>query len=137
MHEIADRLANSVCAKVERNQHRHWAFWFGDRMTVNASSPWRILAGDKIALGDCDHAQQFGLPAPLNGIAESERLLANRPVRAVSIRKDTGDLTIAFDGATTLEIFNNSSGYEGWRVVIDGFSYAVAMGGDLVIWKTQ
>ena len=48
----------------------------------------------------------------------------------------TGDLKVVFEGDTTLELFNNSSGYEGWNAVAyhgTGSNFLIAQGGGTVV----
>ncbi len=128
---ITARLIGATCTKVERSDEAEtWTFTFGDGQAgLVVSCPWRILAAGRIALAHQDHGHQFGLPAPVDGIVEGERLLSGKPVTAVLVHQDTADLTITFGGLTALEPFNNSSGYEGWNVgASDGFQ-AFALGG--------
>jgi hypothetical protein len=136
MDEIATYLVGSICERIERSESGIWSFRFSERARLTVECSWRILADGRIAFGDGDHAHQFGLPAPLDGAAEARRLFGNRPVTAVSTRKDTGDLAIAFPGETVLEVINLSSGYEGWQLAADdGFLVVARGGGELVVWK--
>ncbi|HVJ51063.1 MAG TPA: hypothetical protein VM689_01285 [Aliidongia sp.] len=112
--KLADRLASSYLVAVERSEH-DWLFRFGNDVSLRVSCPWRILLDGRIAHGDGDHGQQFGLPAPIDGTDRSNGLLLNKAILDVAIREDTGDLTISFCERTALEILNLSSGYEGWQ----------------------
>lgn len=88
-----------------------------------------------VAFGDCDHAQQFGLPEPVNGAMQSDRLLCNKTIQQVIIREDSGDLTIKFTDQTSLEILNTSSSYEGWELGDGAGLHVIATGGgELAIW---
>ena len=104
-----------------------WVFEFGESTGLIAACPWRILTSG-IAFTDSDHGQQFGLPAPLDGEQEALRLLSDKHVQSVSTRSVTGDLAIVFEGDTTLELLNLSSGYEGWQLV-GGTVHIIAQGG--------
>jgi len=90
----------------------------------------------RIALGDCDHGQKFGLPEPVDGPAEAKRLLSNKSIQAVVVREDAGDLAITFSDRTVLEVFQISSGHEGWQIGIPGLNVVVMGGGDLAMWKS-
>ena len=62
------------------------------------------------------------------------RLRVSCPWRII-IRADTADLTIAFRPGISLEIWNNSSGYEGWDLHdARGFLVVALGGGQLAIW---
>jgi hypothetical protein len=54
-----------------------WQFRFGDgEATLNLECPWRLLLNGAVAFGGDDDGQQFGLPAPLDGVKETEKLLS-------------------------------------------------------------
>ncbi len=115
--ETAARLVGASCTRLERNEAGSWVFTFGDgEAGLVVDCPWRIVAEGRIALAREDHGRQFGLPAPIDGVAVGERLLSGKPVTAVSVRRDTADLAIMFGGHAVLELFNASSGYESWNI---------------------
>jgi hypothetical protein len=76
---------------------------------------WRVVNGGRIVLGSEDHRQQFGLPAPVDAVSRILELLADKTVDSLQIDGLTSDLTIRFTGDVRIDIFNNSSGYEGWN----------------------
>lgn len=98
-------------SKLEPN----WSFHFGKRLIIVVSVPWRIVTADGISYGDEDDGQRFGLAEPVNGEAESNRLLRGQKVIGVELETKTADLRVVFDGGARLDIFNNSSGFEGWQ----------------------
>lgn len=118
---------------MERNEAGPWIFVFGgDQARLAVDCPWRILAGGRIALAQEDHGHQFGHPAPVDGTVEGGRLLSGKPVTAVSTRQDTADLAIAFGGLEALELFNSSSGFEGWNISASDGLWVIALGGGQV-----
>ena len=133
--DITSRFAGRNLIRTERGEHA-WVFCFAGELFLHVACPWRILLNGRIALGNCDHGQRFGLPEPINGPKESERFLFDRAIQAVRIRHDTGDLTIEFSGQATLEVLNNSSGDEGWNLGDRSGFHVVAMGGgELAFWS--
>jgi hypothetical protein len=82
----------------------------------------------KIALGYADHGQELGRPAPVDGVSEAQQLLAS-PVTAVRVGEQTADITLDLEGAASLEVFNSSSGYEGWECTSDDGLLAIGVGG--------
>jgi hypothetical protein len=124
------------CTHVEKAGHL-WQFRFGDgEATLNLECPWRLLLNGAIALGDDDDGQQFGLPAPLDGVKEAEKLLSASQVSLVEIREGCGDLSLTFQNGVRLEAFNGSSGYEGWTCSGKiGVTVVAQGGGNLSIWK--
>jgi hypothetical protein len=123
------------CTSVTRFGAESWRFEFEGRTTLDVRCPWRIVAEGKIALGNADHERQFGLPKPVDAKLEAERLLATR-VANVILRERTADLVLELERGTCLEVFNSSSGYEGWECSSTDGLLAVAMGGgELSVWK--
>ncbi len=128
--KLQKALEQQTC-RVRRGEH-DWTFSFGDAATIVAAVPWRIIQGDVIAHADQDDFQQFGLPEPVDGEAKANALFDGRLVQGVQLDSITADLRVWFDGATRLDIFNNSSGYEGWQASLqnsDGVMSVVALGG--------
>lgn len=116
--------------------HNNWVFDFGEGCMLSVGSPWRIRDGNRIRLGDCDHDQQFGLPAPVDAELAACDLLKGRAVCDLVLAEGTADLTIEFEGGLRLEVFNNSSGYEGWQLAAPGGRLLVALGdGDVARWS--
>jgi hypothetical protein len=99
--------------------------------------PWRIVAYGRIAFADEDDGQKFGLPAPVDGEAMANDLIASRSITSLSIDIQTADLAIHFGDAVRLDAFNNSSGYEGWHINLPpengGMSIVALGGGDVAI----
>jgi hypothetical protein len=124
------------CTCVEKAGHS-WQFRFGDGdATLNLECPWRLLLNGAIAFGGDDDGQQFGLPAPLDGVKVTEKLLSASLVSLVEIREGCSDLSLTFQNGVRLEAFNGSAGYEGWTCSGKGGVTVVAQGGgNLSIWK--
>jgi hypothetical protein len=116
-----------------------WNFRFDKVGELAVDSPWRIIASGRIAHADEDDGQKFGLPAPVNGVERAMGLLSGKKIASVEISPASGDLRIQFDGATFLEIFNNSSGYEGWHAIVRGSgkrAHVIAQGGgQIAMWE--
>ena len=106
-----------------------FVFSFTTGMCVQVSCPWRIVSGDRIAFAEADDGQQFGRGEPVNGPADSKRLLVGRTVERIAIRADTADLTIVFENDVRLEIWTNSRLYERWELHDGSGLMVVAMGG--------
>lgn len=104
-----------------------WIFRFGTDVTISVDAPWRATSGGRIVIGHEDHAQRFGISAPVNGADRLFDLLHGRRVMQADVN-GAGDLTCAFGGETKLEIFNASCGYEGWSLSV-GARSLVALGG--------
>ena len=128
-------LVGNHLLNVERREH-DWIFLFENKVGLQVECRWRILVEGRIAFGDKDHAQQFGLPEPIDGADRSNSLLLNKTIQGVKIREDTGDLTIIFTDRCALEVLNTSCGYEGWQIIDGAGLHVVAMGGgELSLWN--
>lgn len=79
---------------------------------------WRVVTADGIAHGDEDDGQQFGLPQPVDGEAQTNDFLQGQRLTSVEIDGLTADLRLVFDGGARLDFFNNSAGYEGWQASV-------------------
>jgi hypothetical protein len=134
---LLQALVGRAC-NVERRE-ADWNFYFGDRVNVSASVPWRVVAANGIAHGDEDDRQLFGLSQPIDGASKANELLAGRAVVAVELDGQTADLRIRFDGNTRLDLFNNSAGYEGWQASLPSQGTEITVialgGGGLTAWS--
>jgi hypothetical protein len=123
------------CTNVTRFGAESWKFDFEGRTKLQVYCPWRIVSPAGIALGSADHEQQFGLPKPVDATEEAERLLNAKAVK-LTVRARTADLLIEFENGSCLEVFNSSSGYEGWECSDkDGLLVVAQGGGDLATWN--
>jgi hypothetical protein len=131
-------LLGQSCTSVEKANHL-WQFRFGNEDAVlNLNCAWRLIANGAIELGYEDHQQQFGLPAPLDGVTETQRILSSSEVAIVEIREGCGDLSITFRNGVRLDAFNDSSGYEGWECSGRKGSQVIAQGGgNLAVWSPK
>ena len=95
---------------------------------------WRLLRDGWLVLAHRDHEQLFGRATPVDVFREAAALLAGRPVTAGRIDVQVGDIALEFAGGMRLQVFNDSSGYEGWRIGrADGTSLVAASGGEVSI----
>jgi hypothetical protein len=114
-----------------------WHFLFSEKH-LNVSVPWRIIDVEGIRLGSCDHDHKFGLPEPINAVAIAVELLGSRRVNSVSLALKTADLEIAFEGDILLNVFNHSSGWEGWNMFSGSGTHIIALGGgDIAIFAPK
>ena len=132
-HEIHQELSltasGALCTGVELCAPGSWGFDFDGRLRLNVQCPWRIVSDRGIALGSEDDGQQFGLPAPVDGGAVALKLLAAVPLKQVLVTEKTGDIVFEFESGIRLEVFNNSSGYEGWNCGTPSGLEVIGMGG--------
>jgi hypothetical protein len=128
--KIASRIVGRSLIRAERNDY-DWEFCFAQDACLRVECSWRILIDGRIAFAGDDHDQKFGLPQPLNGPRECDRLLREKTIDAVRIRADAGDLTIEFSGGAALEVLNTSCGYENWQFRDAGLQVIALGGGEL------
>jgi len=119
-----------VCEDVVYDgETQEWVFRFGRGVALRVAAPWRIIGTGRIALGHEDHGQKFGLARPVDGATTAMDLLRGRPVNDFSIAAISADATIDFRDGYLLQIFNSSSGYEGWKLSDVAGRLIVAQGG--------
>jgi hypothetical protein len=108
-----------------------WVFIFSGPVALQVSAPWRVVCQGQIYLGYQDDGHLFGLTKPLNAVQRLEAVIIGRQVEAANLSA-TADLAVIFQGASTLEIFNSSGGYEGWQMNGPSKRWVVGMGGGAV-----
>jgi hypothetical protein len=129
---LASALHGRECRVARREAD--WSFDFGERLNIAAPVPWRVVTTDGIAHGVRDDGQSFGLAQPVDGEARTNALLKGQKVVRVELDGQTADLRVLFDGGARLDLFNNSSGYEGWQATVgghEGFTIVALGGGKL------
>jgi len=111
-----------------------WEFFFDDGTRLMVFTPWRILRDGRIAISCDDHAQQYGLPAPVDAVARARELLSGS-VLEVAVQEGTLDLRVTFSTGALLEIIPFSSGYESWQITSPGRRAVVATGGGIATFE--
>jgi Family of unknown function (DUF6188) len=114
-----------------------WEFFFDDGTRVMAFTPWRILRDGSIAISCDDHAQQYGLPAPVDAVTRARELLSGGTVSEVTVQGGTLDLRFTFSTGTFLEIIPFSCGYESWQITSPGRRAVVATGGGIATYENE
>lgn len=59
--KIVSLLVGRRLIRTERGEHG-WVFCSADELLLHVACPWRTLVRGRIAFGNCDHGQTFGLP---------------------------------------------------------------------------
>lgn len=127
--ELSSTAKGAVCTGVELYAPHSWSFDFEGRLGLNIQCPWRIVNDHGLTLGSEDDGQQFGLPAPVDGRAMALQLLAATALKRVLFTEKTGDVIFEFESGIRLEVFNNSSGYEGWNCHTSSGLGVIGLGG--------
>jgi hypothetical protein len=134
---ILRSLRGSTVTALDRAAEDAWRLDF-EAAGLNIGCAWRLVSGKSIVLAGSDHGQKFGLPQPVDVCSEALRLISGTPVESVRIDEITADLSITFSGDMRLDLFNDSSGYEGWTFTDSSGLMLVAQGGGrIVIWKSK
>lgn len=131
---IIQSLRGSTVTALDRAAEDSWRLDF-EAAGLNIGCVWRLVSGKSIVLAGSDHGQKFGLPKPIDVCSEALRLTSGKPVESVRIDETTADLSITFSGDMRLDLFNDSSGYEGWTFADrSGLMLVAQGGGQIVIW---
>jgi hypothetical protein len=119
-----DDLAGRRCLVTRRDND--WSFDFGDKRLLHVSCPWRLVGSVAIVLADSDDRQLFGRKTPVDAEVRANALLAGKTVERAKVDLITADLNIWLTGDMRFDVFNNSTGYEGWQA---GYAADGKMGG--------
>lgn len=87
---------------------------FTNSTTLQANY-WRVTKDGRELISSFDHRQKYGLPAPIDAIAELQKELQDKAVTEARIDRETGDLLFQFTENVKLQIFA-FSGYEVWQI---------------------
>lgn len=130
---IVDDLAGRTCT-LDRHQAR-WSFEMGEGRRIVLAAPWRIVADNRIMLGDFDEGRWFGMDERLDCARETGTLLSGARIEDLAIDACTGDLKLMFEGGKRIDVFNPSSGEDGWWLhcrIGTGWASVVGSGGGYI-----
>jgi len=114
-----------------------WVFVFDNGVSLVIYCLWRLVESGRIRLTSQDDGQQFGLPAPVDAVAEINRHLALSAIVAVELQEGLLDLELRFSSGHILQIIPDSSGYESWELSTSARQFIAIGGGDLAICGDQ
>jgi len=110
---------------------------FDGEARLGVETLWRIIVDGRVARTSEDHAQQFGLPSPIDAGEELCNAIGAKPIQASSYDSVTGDLTLEFEAGVRLEIIVTSAGYENWNLIkADGTQLIAVGGGEIVSYSS-
>ncbi len=113
---LRKHLQGAHLERIEKREY-DWLFQFNTGCSISVESLWRLVSDDAIVVTSEDHAQKFGLPAPLDaGLVAAEKL-GQESVARIQISAATSDLSLDFGRGRVLQFINTSSGYESWNFV--------------------
>jgi hypothetical protein len=76
---------------------------------------WRLTVDGNAGTSSFDHQQRYGLPAPVDSIAELQYRLKDAVVINAHLDEESGDLLFEFAYRIKLQVFN-FTGYEVWEI---------------------
>lgn len=125
-------LAGRAC-KITRRE-ADWLLDFGDGVGVALGAPWRIVSNGRIAITADDDGHQFGHSSAVDSAAKAATLLSGKRISVATVDRFTADLSLQFDPGTRLDVFHNSSAYEGWQAWADDDPrLIIALGGGEIV----
>ncbi|WP_301750582.1 hypothetical protein [uncultured Erythrobacter sp.] len=104
---------------IMRRTEGYWFIAIGARYLITTDT-WRLIGAKSIITTSDDDGHQFGLPAPVDAEAKANEALADKRTAAVEMDVRTGDCTLRFEEALSLQILTMSSGYETWQLYREG-----------------
>lgn len=117
MVDLAQAFEAAVVGRSCRVERREtdWSFDLQDNNGFAVSCHWHLISPDGIALTEEDDGQRFGLPEPVDAESRANALLGGATVTSATVDGLTADICLRFSNDMRLDVFNNSSGYEGWQ----------------------
>ena len=109
-----------------------WVFAFTGGRTLRLSSHWRLASANQIVVGSEDEGQRFGLDTEVDVKQRIAATVGSKEVTAASV-DEHADLEVRFGTDVKLQVFNGSSGHEGWQLLGPGKRYVVGQGGGSVV----
>ena len=81
-----------------------WVVAFDKDASLVVACLWRLVESGRIRFTSEDDGQQFGLPAPVDAVAEVRRRLAGAAVEVVELREGLLDLELQFSTGHLLQV---------------------------------
>jgi hypothetical protein len=109
-----------------------WIVTLTEGRRIVSAVPWRLVDGNRIVLGSVDEGRLFGLHEPVDCAREAQAMIENRTIDHVAICTYTADLTLMLTDGLRIDLFNHSSGTEGWRIrcrIRDRWATVIGSGG--------
>lgn len=117
-----DQLKQTLVGKrmrLVRCEHS-WLFDFGDDLTLNVETLWRLRDRTGIVCTSEDDGHQFGLPAPLDAENVGNELLKGVTIASVEDAEFMPDFTIRLSDGFAVDVIARSAGYESWQTSFGG-----------------
>ncbi|MNT05427.1 hypothetical protein D3C72_1400460 [compost metagenome] len=97
--------------------------------------PWRLRMGNRVIVGQPETEIE---DKKEKAFTEFEKALIGNTIRNVIHYEDISDLTLVFEGEVFLDLFHDSSWYEGWQLQGPGHFFVVSTpGGGYSYWKEE
>jgi hypothetical protein len=109
-----------------------WSVTLTEGRRIESALPWRLVYGNRIVLGSIDEGRLFGLHEPVDCVREAQAMIESRTIDHVAICAHTADLTLILTDGLRIDLFNHSSGTEGWRIrcrIRDRWATVIGSGG--------
>jgi|SRR5262245_29877936 len=110
-----------------------WFFTFEDQISIATEAAWRLIEQGRVLTSSDDDGQKFGLQEPVDVSSRALSSLRGRKVVAATISPQSGDLSIEFSDQAHLQLLQLSSGYESWRLNVQGSEMICTGGGQIVL----
>ena len=116
------RGANSMQADLDwligrrlRNVYKKDYSWFvtlDDGGSIGTEGAWRLVTAEGVFVTSEDHGHLFGLKTPVDACQRATAQIGKRPIERYEVDARTGDLSLSFGNATTVQFLQLSCGYE-------------------------
>jgi hypothetical protein len=135
MNELAG-LAGHCFQSLARREY-DWVVGFDNDASLVVACLWWLVESGRIRCTSEDDGQRFGLPAPVDAVAEVNRRLVGAAVEAEELREGLLDLELRFSTGHSFQVIPDSSGYEAWQAFIGDRQFIAVGGGELTIFRSD
>lgn len=109
------------------------AFQFGLAAAI-VTCPWRLLEDGRLVLGRSDFGNLLRGGQHVDVAQEAFEVLKDRPVSSGRIDMARGDFFLELQGSVRLEVFNDASNHESWKMASPrGPSLVATRGGQVQV----
>ena len=125
---------NSKCKLVILNEAPYYSLIDTDNsFTIHLESFWRVIEKNRVIFTISDDKQKFGLKKPFDVLEAFNEEFDGVELLDIEIKRPISDISFNFKNEKRIEVFVDSSGYEGWSMGGNKRQIICLGGGDIAI----
>jgi hypothetical protein len=129
MHLNLKPLIGQSIVTLEKRDYT-WCFGFSGGDSLATEQAWRLVMHDGLMVTSEDHAQQYGMPKPVDAAEILKNDVSSLPITDASHDVKTGDLFLRFSDQKYVQFLQLSCGYESWRLMVGKREFICLGGGE-------